>query len=116
MCDGKGVAWRPIKKRQKVFLIDAPGTPAALEKALSQEGRSYDMLDIVGIALDRDLSIPDHFICSTLVLWAFQQSGNPLLNMEFIPLDHFTPRDVLISPHVTPYCRLKGDTHGIRNQ
>lgn len=101
MCDGNGVSWRALKPKQKVMLLSAPGTQAAFEKALTQEGKPYDFLDIVGIALAQDIHIPDHFICSTLVLWAFEQTGNPLLNMKFIPLDHLTPRDILLSNEIS---------------
>lgn len=106
MCDGRGVTWRPLKRCQKVMLFYALGTDAALECALAEEGKSYDMLDIVGIAFGANLALPDRFICSTLVLWAFEQTGNPLLNMKFIPLSHLTPRDVLLSPKITPYKEL----------
>jgi cell wall-associated NlpC family hydrolase len=84
-----------------MLLLSAPGVQEAHAKALTQEGRPYDMLAIVGIALGRNLRLPQHFICSTLVLWAFEQSGNPLINMTFIPLDHFTPRDILLSGKIS---------------
>jgi hypothetical protein len=105
MCDGKGVAWRPIGRNQKILLLDvAPGMymqnaiQMAFNKALTQIGKPYNELDILGITLGRDWCTADRFICSTLVLWAFDQIGTPLLGMWALPIDHMTPRDVLLSP------------------
>jgi hypothetical protein len=104
MCDGKGVAWRPVAKNQKIMLLDV-NPPQALQdafaKAVTQEGKPYNELDILGIALDRDWSTADSYICSSLVFWAFQRILHPLLAMWAIPFDHFTPRDVLVSPFVS---------------
>jgi hypothetical protein len=104
MCDGKGVAWRAVEKQQKIMLLDVSpeyNVAAAFAKPLTQEGKAYNELDILGIALGRNWTTADRFICSTLVLWAFQQAGYPLLNMRFLPLDHLTPRDVLLSGSVS---------------
>lgn len=104
MCDGKGVAWRPVKPSQKMLLLDCSAPEAAakaLACALTQAGKAYNTLDIAGIALARDWSSANQFICSTLVLWAFEQINFPLINMEFIPLEHLTPRDVLLSNLLT---------------
>jgi hypothetical protein len=117
MCDGLGVMWRPVKPTQEILLLDAVGIDAAFAKALTQIGKPYDKLDIAGIALGFDWSAPEHFICSALVFWAFEpgatagalinnsfeRAGQPLINMQFIPRDHMTPRDVLLSPFVTEH-------------
>lgn len=105
MCDGKGVAFRPVGKNQKIMLLDVPGRTRtdlnlAYTLARSQEGKSYNELDILGLALGRDWCTADRFICSTLVFWAFQKALCPLLGMWAIPLDHFTPRDILLSPYI----------------
>ena len=100
MCDGKGVAWRTLKPSEKYMLLDADGIDDAFKFALAQEGKPYDVLDIIGIVSGADLVQRQHFICSTLVLWSFQQAGKPLLGMWAIPLDHMTPRDVLLSPFI----------------
>jgi hypothetical protein len=100
MADGKGVAWRPPNPRAKILKLSTEGIEAALSKALTQEGKGYDRLDILGIALGISLKSDNKFICSTLVAWAFQQIGTPLLNPTFIPLQHITPRDILLSPYV----------------
>jgi hypothetical protein len=100
MCDGQGIAWRSVKPTQEILPLDAVGCDAAFALALTQRGKPYDMLDIAGIALGFDWSSPEHFICSALVFWAFEQTDNPLLNMKFIPREHLTPRDVLLSSEV----------------
>lgn len=100
MSDGKGVAWRPPNKRAKILKLAAGGIESALSKALTQGGKPYDRLDIAGIALGANWSTASKFICSTLVLWAFEQAGIPLLNPTFIPRQHLTPRDVLLSPYL----------------
>lgn len=100
MADGHGVAWRPPNPAAKVLRLSVEGIEAALSKALTQLGKPYDRLDILGIALGLDWAVANHFICSTLVTWSFQQAGVPLLNPRFIPLQHITPRDILLSPYV----------------
>lgn len=101
MNDGKGVAWRaPIPNAKIVVKLSAPNLDAAFAKALTQEGVPYDKLDILGIALSLNLESAKHFICSTLVAWSFEQIGAPLLNPTFIPREHITPRDILLSPFV----------------
>lgn len=104
MCDGKGVAWRPVAKNQHINLLldheDTSVMQAAYAKALTQLGRSYDALDILGIALGRDWSTADHFICSVLVFWAFEQIGSPLLAMWGQPLEHFWPCHARLSPYL----------------
>lgn len=100
MADGKGVAWRAPNPEARILKLSVGGVDAALSKALTQIGKAYDELDILGIALAKNWSTADRFICSTLVLWAFEQIGVPLLNPAFIPRAHLTPRDILLSPFV----------------
>jgi hypothetical protein len=100
MCDGKGVAWRPVGPHQKMLLLNHATPQPAMDLALTQIGKSYNELDIIGIAVGRDWSTADRYICSTLVLWSFEQANMPLLAMWAIPLDHMTPRDVLLSPYL----------------
>lgn len=102
MSDGQGVAWRPANPKAKILKLSVGGIDAALSKALTQMGKAYDKLDILGIALGRDWSTANRFICSTLVMWAFDEIKIPLLNGRFIPRIHVTPRDILLSPFVTP--------------
>lgn len=104
MCDSQGVAWRPANPKAKILKL-SHAAPEAIDKALAhaltQAGRPYDRLDIVGIALGRNWFTADRFICSTLVCWAFEQIYMDLLNATFIPREHITPRDILLSPYVT---------------
>lgn len=106
MCDGLGVNWRGPNPNAKMLKLAVTGVEAALSRALTQYNKPYDKLDILGIALDRDWHTPNSFICSTLVLWAFEQIGIPLLNPTFIPREHLTPRDILLSPYVS---EIKGE-------
>lgn len=101
MADGKGVAWREPNPKAQIMLLQAPRMYEALPKALTQEGKPYDKLDILGIILDKDWFTVGSFICSTLVLWSFEEIGGPLLNPSFIPYEHITPRDLLLSTGVS---------------
>lgn len=100
MCSG-GVAWRPLKPNQKYMLLFAAGVDAALSKALTQEGRPYDKLDIAGIVLGQDWHSAGAWICDALVFWSFEEINIPLVNPTFIPRIHLTPRDLLLSPFVS---------------
>jgi hypothetical protein len=100
MNDGKGVAWRPANPKAKLLLLQAPKIQEAFEFALTQEGKAYDVSDILGFITDRDWQSPDKFICDRLVFASFVAVGAPLLNPKFIPQEHLTPRDVLLSPLV----------------
>lgn len=95
MFDG-GVAWRPPNPHTKILKLSADGMDASLSRALSVQGSAYDMLDILGIALNKDWAKPGEFICDKLVFWASNQVNCPLVNMDLIPLEHLTPRDILL--------------------
>lgn len=95
-----GVDWRKPNPRARVLKLSTDGIDAALSKALSVKGSAYDMLDIIGIATSHDWAKPGDFICDKLVFWAFNQIGTPLVNPNYIPLEHLTPRDLLLSPYV----------------
>jgi len=99
MFDG-GVKWRPPNPKARVLILTVQGQDAALSKALTKEGEAYDWLDIAGITTGRNWAMEGRMICDKLVLWAFQEVGCPLVNMTFVPLEHFTPRDILLSPYV----------------
>lgn len=100
MADEKGVAWRAPNPKAKVLKLSGANIEAALARALTQEAKPYDKLDIVGLALGANFETKGSFICSTLVAWSFEQIGAPLLNPTFIPREHLTPRDILLSPFV----------------
>jgi len=99
MLDG-GVAWRPPNPKAKVLMLTADGLDATLARAESQTGDKYDWLDILGIAVGGNLQMPNRSICDKLVFWAYQDFGSPLVNHRFIPMEHLTPRDILLSPYV----------------
>ena len=103
MSDGKGVAWRPPNPHAKILKLNVPHVEIALAKFLTQQGKPYDKLDIVGIALGLNLETKGHFICSVGVVWSFEDNLPcvPLVNPTFIPREHITPRDILLSPFVT---------------
>jgi hypothetical protein len=93
-----GVKWRAPNTETKILKLSCDGIEASLSKALTVEGSHYDLLDILGIATGRNWQAPGEFICDKLVFWAFDQIGCPLVNMEFIPLEHLKPRDILLGP------------------
>lgn len=108
MNDGKGVAWRPPNPKATILKITAPGVEDAFSWALKQEGKPYDRLDIAGFVFDRDWQNPSSFICDRLNFLAFINASlipgslaKSLLNHKFIPLEHLTPRDILVSNLVT---------------
>lgn len=103
MNDGKGVAWRGPNKDAKILLLDSPHVDEMLKIALTQEGKPYNRKEILGFALNRNWSKPDSFDCCQLVFWSALEVGWPLVNMNFIPLEHMTPRDVLLSPLVSEH-------------
>lgn len=101
MLDGKGLAFRPVKKSQNMVMLRAPGAPEAYRWALTQHGKPYDWKAILGIAIGKNMHAEGHFFCSYLVFQAFIETGNPLLGHWAIPLEHLTPRDILVSPKVS---------------
>lgn len=94
------MAWRPPNPKARVLKLTADGMDASLAKALTQEGDKYDWLDILGIATGKNLETPNRFICDKLVFWAQNEIGCGLVNHTFIPFEHLTPRDILLSPYV----------------
>jgi hypothetical protein len=101
MADGKGIAWRPPNPKAKVLLLNAPMMQEAFKWALTQEGKAYDRANILGFVLNKDWATPNQFICDRLVFESFKQVGYSLVNLNFIPIEHLTPRDILLSPFVT---------------
>jgi hypothetical protein len=101
MCDGNGVAWRTIKPTQKILLLDHVGCDLALEKMKTQLGKPYNLLDIVGIEVGKNWSTAGRWICDVLTFWSFRETGNPLINHQFIPDVHLTPRDILLAKGLT---------------
>jgi hypothetical protein len=102
MNDGKGVAWRPPNPKAKILLLQAPKMQEAFASALTQEGKAYDVADILGFIANQTWATPDSFICDRLVFASFVAAGAPLLNHKYIPMEHLTPRDVLLSPFIGP--------------
>lgn len=83
----------------RYFAVPEP-SQRVLTLALSQEGRPYDWRGALGIGLHRDWQDEGRWFCSELVAWAFAAAGNPLLRTDH--LDRITPRDLLLSPLLTP--------------
>jgi len=100
MADGKGLAWREVKKNQQLLLLQAPGAEESLKQALRYAGSSYDYKDIIGMIFRKNWCTPGRYICDMAIFQFQETTGNPLLNHRFIPMMHLTPRDVLLSPFV----------------
>jgi len=105
MNDGKGVAWRPPNPRASMLLLDLPRVDEIAAIAFTQEGKPYNRKEILGFLCNRDWSEPGEFDCDQLVFWSAIQLATPLLNHTFIPLEHLTPRDILLSPLVLQVAR-----------
>jgi hypothetical protein len=101
MDDGKGVSFRKPIEHAKLLLLTTPRVDDMFEAALTQEGKPYNSLGILGIIFHRNWSDPNAEFCSQLVLWSAIKIGAPLLNPQFIPIQHMTPRDILLSPLVS---------------
>lgn len=101
MNDGNGVAWRGPNPNAKILLLDCHCVDEMAEIAFTQAGKPYNQLEIAGFALNENLTEPNSFDCCQLVFWSAIKLGTPLLNHKFIPIEHLTPRDVLLSPLVT---------------
>lgn len=99
MIDG-GVQWRPPNPRAKLLILTADAMDATLAIAQTKRGEKYDWLDIIGIECAKDWCTDGRFICDKLVFWSYLQLGTPLVNPNFIPIIHLTPRDILLSPYV----------------
>lgn len=102
MCDGKGVAWRPLKAHQQIILLDAVGIDAAFAKMQTLLGDGYDIKQILGILLGKDWETPGKEICDYAVFWCFAETGGRLLNHDLYPMDHLVPRDLLLSEKLRP--------------
>lgn len=69
-------------------------------KVLNEQlGKPYDFAAIAAFPLDRDWRQPDHWICSELCAYAFEQAGRPLLNPA-VQVSRLSPRDLALSPYV----------------
>jgi hypothetical protein len=100
MADGKGLAWRNIKAGTRMLYLTAPGVDLAHYHALQWIGARYDYRDIAGILLGHNWETTNRLICDVTVFKAFRAANQPLVNPIFIPEEHLTPRDLLLSPLV----------------
>lgn len=106
---GDGVKVRepyPVARRLRVT-VEAPA--AVLQLVLSQVGKPYDFLAILGFICHRDWQEEDSWVCSELIAWAFARGGQRLINAN--NLNRISPRDLLLSPllnHVAIKPRPRG--------
>jgi hypothetical protein len=77
MNDG-GVKWRPPNLHEEMIEFDVDGVDAVVPICETQIGDKYDYLDIVGIMTGRNWFTTGRMICDKLLLWAFQQYGQPI--------------------------------------
>ena len=101
MNDRHGVAWRKPNKHVKLLKLRAPYMREAFNYALRFEGCSYDLIDIAGMFMHRNWMKPSSFICDRLVFQSFAAIGRPLVNHQFLPMQHLWPRDILLSNWIT---------------
>lgn len=73
--------------------IDAPDV--AIEYALSQYGKKYDYMAILGYPARANIESQNRWFCSELVYWALARSGVELYNED---VKFVTPRDIYIHP------------------
>ena len=65
----------------------------------SQLGKKYDYRSLIRFITRRHTRADNKWICSELVLEAFRRGGLEL--QKRIPASHATPRDIIMSPHLT---------------
>ncbi len=58
------------------------------------------------MAVDRKWQERGRWFCSELVAAAFEKINRPLLNF-YAPVAFITPRDLMLSPYVSPVRRFK---------
>jgi len=100
MADGKGLTWRKVRKRQTVFLLDCENAEAMLGEALKWQGEAYNFKGVLGIIFGRNWDSRGKLFCDQTVFRAAEAVGTPLVNPTFIPREHLTPRDILLSHSV----------------
>jgi len=88
------------EKMTSELLLTAPGIEEAYQWAKTQASKPYDWGAILGLATDRNWRNDDRWFCSELIAKSFEQVGHPLLNPAIVSW-RITPRDILLSEHVT---------------
>jgi hypothetical protein len=97
MNDGQGVAWRPPNPNVEILLLNHSRVDEMAAIAFTQEGKKYNCKEILGFIANKDWTNPDEFDCDQLVFWTAIQLKDPMLNHKYYPLEHLTPRDILLS-------------------
>jgi hypothetical protein len=100
MADGKGLAFRPVGKHQKMLLLTCPRVAEMYAVAFAWHGEPYNFAGISGILFGRNWSRTGARFCDQTIFDAADVIGQPLVNPKFIPDMHLTPRDLLLSPYV----------------
>ena len=98
--------WRAPIAQAIGLLFEVSGVNEAFAWALTQQGKKYDWRAILGLAVDRSWQERGRWFCSELVAAAFEKINLPLLNF-YAPVAFITPRDLMLSPLVTPIRRFR---------
>ena len=80
-----GVRWRPASESRHYTYVEVfthPYAQQALEWAITQEGKPYDLTAIFGILTDRNWRAEDSWFCSELIAAAFEHTTGPLFAMD----------------------------------
>lgn len=87
-----------LKNASKHAFYDIPDCEVASQVhdlALSQTGKGYDYMAIIGFFFRRNWEKENRWFCSELVAWCIQHAGYKLFNEK---LHRIAPRDLLILP------------------
>ena len=88
--------YRTFKRKKRfVTTLSTEQETKFWNAATAQIGKPYDWTGIVAFIADRNWRHPDHWFCSELVAWCFEQAGVPLLRVA--GADKVTPRDLTTS-------------------
>lgn len=86
----------PTREMIAEFKMPASAVQAWHDALISQIGKPYDWLALVGMGVRRDWRNPDRWFCSELIQWASEKAGYPLLNVG-PEIYRVSPRDLALA-------------------
>lgn len=89
----------PKNQMTAEFWMPAANAQKWQDALVSQLGKPYDWLAIVGIGVRRDWRNSKKWFCSELIQWASEEAKHPLLDAG-PDVYRITPRDLALAVHV----------------
>jgi uncharacterized protein YycO len=91
----------PYPTRSKLILsieVSPDKYHSILFRALSQVGKPYDYVGILGFVFNRDWEDDSKWFCSELIAWLFKECGVPILRTD--NTDRISTKDLMLSPYL----------------